>query len=387
MGKERRSSKGRSKERVGEELLEKLVKRYVVEDPSIDTSWMSWSPGDTIKHLRPMLAEVASETERLNKSSIKTAILKIWPMNLDCADLWALKVAKAFSVCATAAYNKKDNRQSGARYDPHTQVVVDVFLANESATKEDDEEEDQLLEPPKKVRKQEPSSPSPSPQAAASSSHELSMWDSPVQPRARPIDAAAHALIASPSALWNSPMPVKTEKVEKPVKAEALMQACFAFLHMSSSELIDKCQQCMHLDSEAKAKPVKAVVPDWNSFQIVRLVDGVESKVPMQPGPKGFVQGVFDDETCTLETSNIHLAHLQALKAGKKESKLSKTVKKKPSSKIEKDDDEEEFAESEHDEVEEESAAEGTDGGDGKGSEKPEEAAEAVFEAPRCKQA
>ena len=45
-------------------------------------------------------------------------------------------------------------------------------------------------------------------------------------------------------------------------------------------------------------------------------MNGVESRVPMKPGGNGFVQGVFPDETCSLEASNLLLVHLKGVKSG-----------------------------------------------------------------------
>ena len=50
-----------------------------------------------------------------------------------------------------------------------------------------------------------------------------------------------------------------------------------------------------------------SVVPDWSTKEVIRLIGGLEERTPMQKGPDGKINGVFDEEVETIDYGNLML--------------------------------------------------------------------------------
>ena len=229
--KRKRNSFQRCKEEVSRDAVVALVKKYVTEDPSLDTAWMSNDQDTTIKDNRFLLQDLGAQTQRINQSTLKHALLHIWPMNNDCADLWAAKLSKCFAACGSWAHHVRTQKSSGARMDHHMKSVVDAMLESTG---------DSPATAPKPLApgaaKPQPSSskqefPSPSKKKLPFVVPEPSMWDSPCVKKEKTLCQDVMQL-ASPSGLWDSPVPVKKEERTAPlVKTEQASLACKLALH------------------------------------------------------------------------------------------------------------------------------------------------------------
>ena len=80
--------------------------------------------------------------------------------------------------------------------------------------------------------------------------------------------------------------------------------------------------------AERQPSSLQVLVPDWNRFEVIRVVDGVETRAPMEAGPGGMVQGVFGTDRLTLEVTNLELETLL-----KQKKKKAPAVQKKPAAK------------------------------------------------------
>ena len=118
------SKLARAKEDITEQQLQKKME-MLIEDPGEDSSWMQMKYEEIAQKYSAFLCAMAPCTFRLNKSTIKKVISKIYLLENDFCDSWASKMHNAYMNLVSTA--KSSN--TGDRLDARISTVVRVLIS------------------------------------------------------------------------------------------------------------------------------------------------------------------------------------------------------------------------------------------------------------------
>ena len=113
------SKQARMKEDITEQQLQKKME-MLIEDPGEDSSWMHMKYEEIVQKYSAFFCAMAPCTFRLNKSTIKKVISKIYLLENDFCDSWASKMHNAYMNLVSTA--KSSN--TGDRLDARIATVV-----------------------------------------------------------------------------------------------------------------------------------------------------------------------------------------------------------------------------------------------------------------------
>ena len=112
------------KEDITEQQLQKKME-MLIEDPGEDSSWMHMKYEEIVQKYSAFFCAMAPCTFRLNKSTIKKVISKIYLLENDFCDSWAGKMHNAYMNLVSTA--KSSN--TGDRLDARIATVVRVLIS------------------------------------------------------------------------------------------------------------------------------------------------------------------------------------------------------------------------------------------------------------------
>ena len=129
------SKQARMKEDITEQQLQKKME-MLIEDPGEDSSWMHMKYEEIVQKYSAFFCAMAPCTFRLNKSTIKKVISKIYLLENDFCDSWAGKMHNAYMNLVSTA--KSSN--TGDRLDARIATVVRVLMTELQKAGHDDTE-------------------------------------------------------------------------------------------------------------------------------------------------------------------------------------------------------------------------------------------------------